>query len=349
MVKGSQVGLWDAEVDVDNMWNPASPMYFSPRLKEIFGYHDGEFPNVFGSLAARFHPDEFLRIKEVVERHLFQHEPFEEIEFRGFNKDGEERWYNSQAQGIWDANGRPVRMSGSIVDITHRKRAEERQRQDQDFLRSLLKAHERDRQLLALDFHDGLMPKVTAAQYFLEALAAQSLLTKPRDKSDLKSALDLVQQAVVEGRRLLNGLRPLILDDEGIQLALEYLVAEQSEPGSFKIDLKQELGATRLDPSLEVTIYRIVQEALTNARRYSRSPKVEVRLSRQDDTLQLSIRDWGVGFDLQNIPSERLGLRGMRRRAALHGGEAIIESKPGAGTSILVRLPVGAASTASAD
>jgi signal transduction histidine kinase len=121
--------------------------------------------------------------------------------------------------------------------------------------------------------------------------------------------------------------------------ALEFLVFESQKNCAARIELTSEVRFTRLGTLLENALYRIVQESLTNACRYSQSPRIEIRLSRTDSRVLLDVRDWGVGFDPAAVGKSRFGLRGIRDRARLLDGEATITSAPGSGTHIHVELP----------
>jgi len=159
------------------------------------------------------------------------------------------------------------------------------------------------------------------------------------DKS-LESTLKLLSQCINETRRLISGLRPLILDEYGIIEAIEYLVCENRERSEAKIKFHHEVHFDRLIPPLENAVFRIVQESIANACRYSRSDAVFVDLFDRDDRLHINVRDRGVGFDPKLIEDSQFGLRSICERARLLGGEARIETTPGSGTCISVELPV---------
>ena len=148
-----------------------------------------------------------------------------------------------------------------------------------------------------------------------------------------------VGKSVVESRRVIEGLRPPLLDKLGAVAAIEYLVgnAGAEEPS---IHFTADVNFRRLESLLEVTIYRVVQEAITNIKRHSRSDRAEIRLTEVDDRIHMEIRDWGVGFDPDVVNENRFGLQGIRERARLLHGRAVIDSAPGEGTRIFVDLPL---------
>lgn len=154
--------------------------------------------------------------------------------------------------------------------------------------------------------------------------------------------LEHLLQCMREARHLINGLRSPILDEFGVVAAIDDLVAQGGGPGNPQIEFVHRLGSDRLASSLENAIFRIVQESLTNARRYSQSHRLLVKLTRRDDCIRIAVQDWGIGFNPKKVGDGHFGLEGIRERARLFGGSAIIKSTPGKGTRIVVELPVGA-------
>ena len=131
-----------------------------------------------------------------------------------------------------------------------------------------------------------------------------------------------------------------VLDESGVVEAIAHLVNEQSRLKTPKIEYRSRVNFGRLAPTLENIIYRVIQEALTNACQHSKSETVRVSLLQRGDRVRIEIRDWGVGFDTKTVQGSHFGLEGIRQRARLLGGKCRIKSKPAAGTSIIVELPV---------
>jgi PAS domain S-box-containing protein len=339
MVDGSKVGLWDAWIQLADPYSPRNPVYYSPRMKALLGYQEEEFENVLGSWADRLHPDDQQRVFQALDDHLFRKVPYD-TEYRVTTKSGQLLWIAARGQASWDGADRPVRISGSFTDITERKLAEERLLSEQNFLRELLRAHERDRQWMAYEIHDGLVQDMTATLLHLESLESSLRTVTQQERDDLQIAIRLSRRSVAEARRVLSGLRPPILDEEGVIMAIDYLVADQALPGVFEIQFSHQHEFLRLEPLLECTIFRIVQEALTNAKRHSRSESVDVTLMQVEDRIHLTIEDHGIGFDPAFVAIGRFGLQSMRKRAALIGGCAEIRSSSGQGTQVIVELPV---------
>lgn len=255
-------------------------------------------------------------------------------------KDGGKRTIFWNSINRFDEEGGLLEIVGIGNDFSDRIENEERLRHERRLLLELLDLHEKDRRLVAYEIHDGFAQLAAAAS--MQFLAFQTF-EKNEPQSARKAfdqAVHLLDQSVREARRLINGLRPPILDESGVVPALEDLVAEVAEQAGFQIEFIENLQPTRLAPLLETAIFRIVQESLTNARKYSRSDRVSVQLLREAEFIRIEVRDWGVGFDTAGVSETTFGLAGIRERARLLGGEARIDSSPGQGTCVVATLPL---------
>ena len=211
---------------------------------------------------------------------------------------------------------------------------------ERQLLARSLEFHERDRQLLAFEIHDGIVQDMTAALMFLDAAAVGATFANEGDKQTCERGLRLLRDSVAESRRLIQGLIPVVLDERGLVVSLEKLVERFRQDQGLKIELTTKISFAHLTPAVEMVVLRIVQEALNNVWRHSQSDKAEVRMTQTDDDLRVGIQDWGVGFDLAQVKKTRYGLAGMRERARLFGGNTEIDSAPGKGTRIIVTLPL---------
>ncbi len=225
-------------------------------------------------------------------------------------------------------------------DVTQRWRAEEVLAKEHRILKHLLHASDHERQLIAYEIHDGLAQQLAGA--LMQFQTFEHLKdTKPKLAAKaFEAGTTMLRQSHYEARRLIAGVRPPILDEQGIATALGHLVNEQVRLKGPKIEYRRSVDFDRLERTLENGIYRISQEALSNARNYSKSPRILVSLLQRGDRLRIEVRDWGIGFDPKLIPENHFGLEGIRQRARLLGGKCSIRSAPGKGARVTVELPV---------
>jgi len=225
-------------------------------------------------------------------------------------------------------------------EIQERRQAEKALQAERRLLIRSLALQERERKLIAYEIHDGLVQLVTGAEMNLQALLAGPDTAPPDSTRAIAEVQDLLRRGVAEARRLIRGLRPPGLEEAGLGPAVERLVAEASQPGGLKVELHNDLPEDRLPSELETAVFRIVQEALTNAQRHSQSGRVRIELGLPGKRLRLEVRDWGIGFDPRSVEEGHYGLKGIRERARLLGGRATIDAAPGKGTRLTVELPL---------
>jgi signal transduction histidine kinase len=226
----------------------------------------------------------------------------------------------------------------SVAVATSRRFADEARRRTAE-------AAESERARWARELHDGVLQDLAA----LTLVFAELEQDLPEAAPGLgERAAELLAQSIVSLRALIADLRPIGLQELGLQAALEELaqryipLAREGPDIQVRIDLDYERGRApdRPPAELESTAYRIVQEALANALRHSNADHVDVDVHERDGQLTLRIRDDGAGFDAENL-SVGFGLTSMRERAALAGGALLLDTSPGAGTLVEARIPVG--------
>ena len=221
----------------------------------------------------------------------------------------------------------------------------ERERQLQDLVVTLLAAQEKERRRVAYEVHDGLAQMVASAHQHLQAFAHSRTPQSAEEREDLDQLLDLVRQTVGEARRIIADLRPTALDDFGLEAAIRLQVEEMQREG-WQVDYEAHLGNDRLPDSVETTLFRVAQEALSNVRKHAQVTEVRIELRRGERSVSLLVRDQGRGFRLAESSArraglgERVGLSSMRERVVLVNGNLEIQSRPGAGTAVFAEIPL---------
>ncbi len=201
--------------------------------------------------------------------------------------------------------------------------------------RLVLRAQEEERKRVARDLHDEVNQALTAILLRLEALSQDS---PPELAAELKGLKGLVNQAMEELLSLARQLRPSALDDHGLLPALDGQVRRFGNQTGIETVLHTNGASSTLTDDQEIVLYRVVQEALSNAAQHSGARHVAVNLGAPEGTVTLRVDDDGCGFD-STAERSRLGLDGMAERAKLVGGELRISSTPGDGTSITLEIP----------
>lgn len=221
---------------------------------------------------------------------------------------------------------------------------EERERKLQGLVEKLLGAQEEERRRVAYEVHDGLAQVAVASHQHLQAFASRYAPNEERGRRDLERILRLVRGTVSDARKIIANLRPTTLDDLGLAATIS-LEVERLRGEGYQVDYEVSLGNDRLPNVVEITIFRVIQEALTNMRKYAQSQLVRIQLQRQKDSIYLKVQDYGRGFDPTAVsagsgPGEKVGLAGMRERVSIVGGKLEIDSSLGVGTSVMAAIPL---------
>jgi two-component system sensor histidine kinase UhpB len=223
-----------------------------------------------------------------------------------------------------------ARLAGSFRRLLARVE-DERQRSG----RLVLQAQEEERRRLARDLHDEVNQALTAILLRLEALSHDA---PPELGDEFGEVKRLVNQAMSELLQLARQLRPTALDDHGLVPALATHLRRFASQTGIDADLRTRGQASELDADQEIAIYRVAQEALANVARHAEASRVEIDLDAAPGALELRVRDDGRGFNATRRGTG-LGLDGMAERARLVGGELTIDSQPGRGTELVLRVP----------
>jgi PAS domain S-box-containing protein len=297
------------------------------------------------------HPDDRARVRTWMTDTVAGRRPAPH-EFRLRRHDGAYRWFIARMASLKGPDGAIERWFGSATDIERQQLARHaleaqvdedaaalaqaaiRQR---ELLHQLSRSQEDERRRIARELHDSLGQYLTALKLALSALVPA--IQDPH----LRSHVDRLDRLTTEVDRELDdiiaALRPAVLDELGITGALPVIVADWSRQSGIAAEaLLVQIGDERFDDESESTLYRVTQESLTNVAKHARAHHVAVTLARRQGELHLTIEDDGIGFDA-NHHGSGWGLRGMAERVRSVGGLLQVESTPGGGTTVLVRLP----------
>jgi signal transduction histidine kinase len=225
------------------------------------------------------------------------------------------------------------------ADVQHRK-VQEAEADLRRLSQQLVRAQEEERRSLSRDLHDQVGQVLTALRMSLGNL--ENALERRNDivSNELELAKRLAAQALRSTRELAMDLRPTMLDDLGLEAALQWYARQHARIYGVPVSVDVRAPLEHLSEAQRLCVYRLVQEALNNSAKYSGASNVDVVLASADGSVAVRISDDGRGFDPSGSPGKGLGLLGMRERVAELGGTLTIDSSPDAGTRITADLPV---------
>lgn len=373
-LESAQMGAWDWDVTTDLvLWNERHFLLFG-----LIPHQEPMNPTYFSSF---LHPEDrelvFTRLMRAVETAS----PFR-AEFRIIRADnGEVRWMSGYGHSVAVRKGRAMRMTGVLFDCTDRMKTEEelrlahtelesrveertrelaaamerlsveiierRKAQEErgELLKRLVNSQEEERTRISRELHDNLGQNMVAVKLHLDALQRGSASPAWVDGNDGITELRQVVDQLIKGvHRQAWELRPPELAHMGLEVALQHYVSDWST----RSGIKTTFDATRwkyqrLTPEIEIALYRVVQEALTNVARHANASSIRLVMN-SERGVSISIKDDGKGFEPGTV-NGRLGLLGMKERMVIIGGTLEISSSPGAGTVVQASLPGDSASS----
>jgi PAS domain S-box-containing protein len=245
-------------------------------------------------------------------------------------KDGTYYWVDTTIVPFLNDAGKPFQYLAIRYEITGRKRVEQ---ELQNMMTRLIDIQEEERKRLSRNLHDGI------GQNLYSHLITINRLLSEMEHPLLDQMQEEAAQLIEEIREISWELRPSVLDDLGLVPAIRSFLTRYSEHYAIDVYFDCVLGC-RLPINIELTIYRIIQEALTNVRKYAEVTEASVTLRELESSVRVMIEDKGKGFDAK-VQTRGVGLFSMDERARSVGGELSIVSAPGKGTKIIMDVPVG--------
>lgn len=208
----------------------------------------------------------------------------------------------------------------------------------------ILRALEAERKRIARELHDETSQSLTSMMVNLEAIERQLPDEAEEVAVRLRLTKEIARRTLDETRRLMFDLRPSVLDDLGLVPALRWFISQRVQPAGLKVDFQASGLEGRLSDELETALFRILQEAMTNAVKHARATGIQVSLTHEPGRIMSIVADNGLGFDPEQSVNKDdkdrgLGLFGMHERATLVGGMVQIDSAPGRGTAVRVSVP----------
>ena len=314
---------------------------WNPGAQRIFGYSSAE---AIGRPITIIIPTELQQEEQEILARLRKGERIDHFETVRLSKSGSRVYVSLTISPIRNNQGRVIGASKIARDITERRRFQEALKES-EFSARLLTVQDDDRRRISRELHDGVGQLLAALSMNVALVAQERHKLSPDAASRVEENESLIQQASADIRTVSYLLHPPLLDELGLRCALEWYIDGFAERSKMNVTREMARDLGRLPQDIELVIFRIAQECLTNIHRHAKGSSVVVRLSNADKKLKMEIRDDGQGIDADlqariasgNTPG--VGLRGMRERVLAIGGTFTIESN-GKGTAILVTLPL---------
>jgi len=346
---GTNAGLWDW--DLEN-----NKIYHGPKWKEMLGYHSSEFENVdIEAIYSMVHPDDEDRVKQAVENHLKNQEPFE-LEYRIRKKSGQYEWFYDSGKAIFNNEGKPIRMVGSIINVTKRKIAEEKIIKQKDLLE---KANAELDRFVYITSHDLKAPLLS-----IQGLIHLAEISE--DKSEVEMCLKMMMERI---KGLENFIRDIIDYSRNVRIGLvkeeidvkkmiesiysDLFYLENVDKIDFKIDVDAGLSFNSDEKRVNVIMKNLIFNAVKYQNFDQKNPVIIVNAKEDGNHLLLSVKDNGEGiepeiqdkvYDMFFRASEKssgsgLGLYIVKEMVGKLDGNIQLKSEPNKGSEFIIKLP----------
>lgn len=234
------------------------------------------------------------------------------------------------------------RLQTELIHLSHKVQAA--QKSLRSYIGAITAGQEEERHRLARELHDDTIQSLIALKQRLQL--SQMKAQDPAVMSSLKDLEEMSEATIQDLRRLIRDLRPIYLEDLGLVTALEMMAREQQDLNGFPVHFQNQGVEQRLPAAVELAIYRMVQEALSNISRHAQASQAWIDVNFTAEDLRVQVRDDGRGYEMPKSPAEfaasgHYGLLGIQERAELIGARLAIQSAPGKGTILTINLPLG--------
>ena len=314
--------------------------YANRVLARMFGYSKKEIGQI--KHTDLFFHEDAPRIREYHQKRMAGGKAPSRYELRGVRKDGKIFWIEVRGTLLKEGN-EIVGTRNYLWDITERKKREEKLRESYRQIRELShrldSVREEERKEIAREIHDELGQILTALKIDISWLEKHSGADETDYPIKVRSMKEMTDMAIKSVQRISAELRPSLIDDLGLKDALEWMMNDLQRRSGIHMQLDFVPELSFIDPQQAITVFRLVQEGLTNVVRHSGADRARVSFAVREGMLKISIVDNGKGIEKKKIQSsESLGIMGMRERALLYDGHVLISGEKGVGTTVTIQV-----------
>lgn len=313
-------------------------IYRGEGYKTLFGYQ--EDVSSFDMNLEHIHPADRKKVKLSLEKALNGTDEHWQEEYRFQSIDGQYRTILDKAYILRSSDHRAVRMIGAMHDVSEQRHlekmlVEEEIRKKREIVKAIMEAQEKERRELSSELHDNVNQILTTCKLFLEIAR-----NNPADSRFIDGCYANIQTVIREIRNISHNLTPYTLKDLGLAAAILDLIEKINQSGklTIRLDALEELEEDRISPDIKLTLFRIIQEKISNVLKHSRATELSISIHLYDNIIHLSLVDNGQGFD-EKVVKKGLGLNSIRNRVEYYKGNMQLKTAPGAGCELTIELP----------
>ena len=310
----------------------------NPAMLEILGYPDQAALLQSKSLETYIDPDDRKQFQHLLAEKGFVHDFTVQLRRR----DERKIWVTINATIVNDPNSQMTYYEGAMADISDRKESEER---IHELSQQLMQAQEDERQMISRELHDTVAQDLSVAKMECDLIHNELLDEGLSEAQRIKGISAALQKTISGVRNMAYDLRPPGLEKLGLVETIYRFCEDFTQMWGVPVDF-QSAGVKnlKLDYGIQINLYRLIQEGLTNIRKHAIASRVKVKLAAAYPNIILRVEDNGRGFNVQEraasaAQEKRMGLRSMQERITLLNGEIKLQSKPGQGTKVTIKLP----------
>jgi PAS domain S-box-containing protein len=310
----------------------------NPAMLDILGYPDRNTLLQENSLDIYIDPNDRKQVQRLLEEKGYVHD----FAIRLCRHDGRSTWVSINTTMVHDSDRQMTYYEGAMADISDRKASEERIHK---LSQQLMQAQEDERQMISRELHDTVAQDLSVAKMACDLIYGELSSKRLPEADRILEISGALQKTILGVRNMAYDLRPPGLEELGLVETIYRFCEDFAQMWGLPVDFQSAgLKNLKLDHGIQINIYRLIQEGLTNIRKHATAGRAAVKLIAAFPNIILRVEDNGRGFDVQARAAvagqeKRMGLRSMQERVTLLNGEMKLQSKPGQGTKVFIKLP----------